>query len=65
MPEILYSAPAVAITALIGLALVAATLRELWREWHDRPPEHPHVRMQRLREKENARDGSNRPGRDA
>ena len=35
MPEILYSAPAVAITALIGLALVAATLRELWREWHD------------------------------
>lgn len=65
MPEILYSAPAVAITTLIGLALVAATLRELWREWHDRPPEHPHVRMQRLREKENARNVSNRPGRDA
>ena len=44
MPEILYSAPAVAITTLIGLALVAATLRELWREWHDQPPEHPHVK---------------------
>ena len=48
-----------------GLALVAATLRELWREWHDQPPEHPHVRMQRLREKEKARNVSNRPGRDA
>lgn len=54
-----------AVGVLCVLALAAAAIYGIWREPPEAPPEHPHVTMQRLREKEKARDGGNRPGRDA
>ena len=54
-----------AIGILCVLALAAAAIYGIWTEKPEEPPEHPHVTMQRLRDKENARNGGNRHGRDA
>ena len=52
------------IGVLCVLALAGMAIRGIWTNPED-PPEHPHITMQQLRGKENARNGGNRHGRDA